>query len=80
MILHIGGRELIKIIPVYGTIVSSLYTAAATYALGKTMCLYLHHNRLGSLPKVEELREFYESQFKEGRKILKKLLSEKKKS
>jgi uncharacterized protein (DUF697 family) len=79
MMLHIGGRELIKFIPVYGTIVSSLYTAAATYALGKTMCLYLHHQRLGSLPKVDELREIYESQFKEGREILEKFISEKKK-
>ena len=78
MMLHIGGRELIKFIPVYGSVVSSLYTAAATYALGKTMCLYLHHQRLGSLPKVDELREIYESQFKVGREILEKFISEKK--
>ena len=79
MMLQIGGRELIKFIPIYGTIVSSLYTAAATYALGKTMCLYLHHQRLGSLPNVDELREIYESQFQEGRKILKKFIPKKKK-
>jgi uncharacterized protein (DUF697 family) len=79
MMLHIGGRELIKFIPVYGTVVSSLYTAAATYALGKTMCLYLHHQRLGSLPKVDELRQIYESQFQEGRKILEKFIPKKKK-
>ncbi len=41
------------------------------------MCLYLHHQRLGSLPKVDELREIYESQFKEGREILEKFISEK---
>ena len=79
MMLQIGGRELIKFIPVYGTIISSLYTAAATYALGKTMCLYLHHQRLGSLPNVDELREIYESQFQEGRKILEKFIPKKKK-
>ena len=42
------------------------------------MCLYLHHQRLGSLPKVDELREIYESQFKVGREILEKFISEKK--
>ena len=40
-----------KIHPSVWSAVSSLYTAAATYALGKTMCLYLHHQHLEAYPK-----------------------------
>lgn len=70
----IGGRELMKLIPVYGQTVASgvagLYTAAMTYALGKLLCFYLEKTRQGHAFTQDMLREVYQREFERGRALL----------
>lgn len=77
VLAQIGGRELVKFVPIYGTAVSSLYTAAATYALGKTMCVFLSRHHQRGLPEAEDLKALYAQQFEEGRQLLRQFLVEK---
>lgn len=71
LLSNLGRRELLKFIPVYGAAVSSVLTAAATYALGKTLCAYFVQIRGGGAPNQERLRALYAEQFREGRQLLK---------
>ncbi len=64
---RLGGRELLKIIPGFGSAVSALYAAASTYALGVTLCVYLSRKRDGDLPDKAEFRRIYDAHFQEGR-------------
>jgi uncharacterized protein (DUF697 family) len=68
--LGLGGRELIKLIPVYGSIVTSVYTAAVTYALGKTLSAYFSYALDGSLPEQAVFEEIYQTELKRGREML----------
>lgn len=69
-----GGRELLKLIPFYGQTValgvSGLYTAAVTYALGKTLCFYLGQTKRGKALTPESLREVFKAEFSKGRDLL----------
>jgi uncharacterized protein (DUF697 family) len=69
-----GGRELLKFIPGFGSAVSALYAAAATYALGWTLCAYFSLVQQGDLPTPEKLRSIYAAEYAEGRKRLAELL------
>ncbi len=71
VLANFGGRELIKFVPVYGSAVSSVYTAATTYALGQTLCAYFSYVLDGDLPSKEKFRELYKEQLEEGREVLK---------
>jgi uncharacterized protein (DUF697 family) len=72
LLTNLGRRELIKFVPFYGAVVSSVLTAAATYALGKTLCAYFVQIRGGGTPNPERLRALYAEQFREGRQLLKR--------
>lgn len=65
------GRELLKIIPVYGWAVAGLYSGAMTYALGQAFCLYLNGVKRGALPTDEELKQTYNQAFIHARHFLK---------
>lgn len=69
-LVRMGGHELLKIIPGFGSVVSALYAGASTYALGRTLCLYFSHVRHGDVPDKALLRKLYAEQFEEGRKRL----------
>lgn len=77
----LGGRELMKWIPVYGQTVASgvagLYTAAVTYALGKTLCFYFDQSRRGKALTQEALREVFKAEFARGRQVLRESLERK---
>ncbi len=75
MLLSVGGKELTKLVPGYGAVVSSIYTAATTYALGKTMCLYFEKREQGIVPDAESLKRLYAEQLEEGRQVLRRYLS-----
>jgi uncharacterized protein (DUF697 family) len=64
---RLGGRELLKIIPGYGSAVSAVYSGASTYALGLTLCAYFSRMHDGNLPDQTEFREIYDAHFQEGR-------------
>ncbi|MBF0353122.1 MAG: 50S ribosome-binding GTPase [SAR324 cluster bacterium] len=74
MVLNLGGRELAKIIPGVGSAVSGIYSAATTYALGKTLCAYFSYYTEDSLPDKSVFQELYQKQFEEGRELLKRYL------
>ena len=67
-LLRLGGRELLKLIPVpgLGSGVSALYAAASTYALGMAVCQYFSRVRGGDLPDVRIIRRLYADEFRRG--------------
>jgi uncharacterized protein (DUF697 family) len=69
-LVRLGGRELLKLIPGFGSVVSGLYAAASTYALGCTLCAYFSRIQDGDVPDAVFLRKFYAEQMEEGRKRL----------
>lgn len=73
---NIGRRELVKLIPVYGSAVSSVLTAATTYALGKTLTVYFENLRSGKVLSDELFRIVYKEQFEQGRSMLKDYVNE----
>jgi uncharacterized protein (DUF697 family) len=77
-----GGRELAKLIPGYGQTVAlgvaGLYTAAATYALGKLLCFYFAKTRQGHAFTPDMLREVYRNEFDRGREMLRSTFKENK--
>lgn len=73
--LGLGGRELIKLIPVYGSVVSSAYTAAVTYALGKTLSAYFSYALEGCLPEQAVFEQIYQTELKRGREMLSEYLA-----
>lgn len=64
------GRELIKLIPVYGSAAAGLYAGAMTYALGRAFCRYLHGVKRGALPDAGAVREAYADAFQLARQYL----------
>lgn len=71
---NLGRRELLKFVPVYGSAVSSVFTAATTYALGKTLGAYFAHLRRGGEPDAALFQRLYAEQFEQGRQVLKAYL------
>jgi uncharacterized protein (DUF697 family) len=72
---RLGGREILKLIPGFGSAVSALFAAASTYALGCTLCAYFSHALDGDVPDPAVLRKLYQDQYKEGRRRLAEYLS-----
>ncbi len=76
LLSNLGRRELIKLIPVYGSAVSSVLTAATTYALGKTLTVYFQNLSNGKELSSELFRIVYKEQFELGLAILKNYVLE----
>jgi len=70
------GRELLKLIPVYGWAVAGAYSGAMTYALGKVFCVYLYGVKRGALPDHATLQKVYDEAFAHARQFLKTRSSE----
>ena len=73
-LVRLGGRELLKFIPGFGSAVSALFAAASTYALGCTLCAYFSFARSGDMPDPALLRQLYKEQYAEGRRRLREYL------
>ena len=71
---RMGGREILKLIPGFGSAVAALFAAASTYALGCTLCAYFSIVRQGDVPDAGMLRKLYEEEYIEGRRRLKAYL------
>lgn len=69
-----GGRELLKLVPAYGQTVAlsaaGLYTAAVTYALGKTLCFYFRKTGQGKALQADMLRAVFKMEFARGGELL----------
>jgi uncharacterized protein (DUF697 family) len=55
-------REVVKFIPVVGSMVGSALAGASTLALGKAFCYYYSAVHKGHVPDPEDLRRYYREQ------------------
>lgn len=67
---RLGVRELLKVVPAYGSAISAVYAGASTYALGLTLCAYFSRMRDGIVPDQSEFRRIYEKHYQEGHERL----------
>ncbi len=77
MSIGFGARELAKLIPGWGSLISGLSTAAITYALGMTLCYYYAQTQQGHAFTAKMLKVVYEEQLKRGRELLKARFTQK---
>lgn len=80
MLFRQGLRSLLKVIPGVGSVVSSAYAGATTYALGCALCFYYQEVFDGHVPRPEQLKAFYQEKFAEGTEKLRKVESGKRKA
>ena len=66
MLFRQGARSLLKIIPGLGSVISSAYAGATTYALGCALCFYYQEIFEGHIPRSEQLKAFYQEKLTEG--------------
>lgn len=71
---RLGVRGLAKFIPGIGSAVTSVYTAATTYALGRTLAAYFAYALDGDLPDQQTFQKIYNEQFKVGREKMQEYL------
>ena len=64
------GREVLKLIPVYGWAVAGVGCGAMTYALGKVFCMYLYGVKRGAMPDQAKLKQAYKEAFSQARQSL----------
>ncbi|MDD5274180.1 MAG: 50S ribosome-binding GTPase [Methylovulum sp.] len=69
--LGLLGRELLKLVPVYGSAVAGVYSGAMTYALGQAFCVYLYGVKRGALPTAATVKTAYNEAFRHARQFLK---------
>jgi uncharacterized protein (DUF697 family) len=65
------GRELLKLVPVFGWAVAGVYSGAMTYALGQAFCVYLYGFKRGALPNPASVKKAYNEAFNHARQFLK---------
>ncbi len=68
---RVGVRELAKLVPVWGSVISGLSTAGITYALGMTLCFYYAKTQQGEAFTPQMLKAVYQEQLQFGRELLK---------
>lgn len=68
---RMGGREILKLIPGFGSTINALYSGATTYALGVTLCFYFSRVREGTVPDQAEFQKIYHDRLAEGQQKLK---------
>ncbi len=65
-----ASREILKLIPYVGSIAGGLVAGASTLALGKAFCYYYTAAHHGQIPLPEDLRKYYEDQFRIAEQFL----------
>ncbi len=72
--LRMAGRNLVKLVPVWGQTVGAVWGAtssgAITYALGKAASFYLYRSRCGHPAEAKVLREVYVKALTRGRALI----------
>jgi uncharacterized protein (DUF697 family) len=62
-------REIMKLIPVIGSVAGGALAGASTFALGKAFCFYYSAVHEGHVPRPEELRRYYREQLTEAERL-----------
>ncbi len=70
LLAQLARRQLLKLIPAYGTAMSALLTAASTYALGQVLATYFRTIKAGGVPNLQNLQNQYGDQFKSAQNLL----------
>ena len=65
------GRELVKFIPVFGSVVAASWAAAYTWALGESACVYFGDLMGGKTPDPEKIQGVMRSAFDEAKERFK---------
>ncbi len=65
------GRELVKFIPIFGSVVAASWAAAYTWALGESACVYFGDLMGGKTPDPEEIQGVMRSAFDEAKERFK---------
>jgi uncharacterized protein (DUF697 family) len=77
MSIGFGARELAKLVPGWGSLISGLSTAAITYALGMTLGYYYAQTQQGHAFTAQMLKAVYQEQLQQGRELLKARFTQK---
>jgi uncharacterized protein (DUF697 family) len=62
LVMRQALREVVKFIPVVGSLAGATLAGTSTFALGKAFCYYYRAVHKGHVPKPEELRHYYQEQ------------------
>jgi uncharacterized protein (DUF697 family) len=62
MLVRQAVREVVKLIPLVGSVAGGALAAASTFALGKAFCYYYSAVHSGHVPRPEELRHYYKEE------------------
>lgn len=62
MLVRQGIREVVKFIPIVGSVAGAALAGTSTFALGKAFCFYYAAVHQGHVPRPEELRNYYREQ------------------
>lgn len=69
----LGGRQLVKLIPVYGQIAGAAFSMtvsyASTYAIGRAACSYLYHKKTNIPLNDKTLQGIYKNAVKQGKAV-----------
>jgi len=69
MLMRQGIRELMKFIPIIGSIAGATLAGSATFALGKAFCYYYGAVQQGHVPQPEELKQYYQEQLAAAKEL-----------
>jgi uncharacterized protein (DUF697 family) len=73
MIARQASREVIKLIPFFGTVLGSVaggaLAGASTFALGQAFCFYYRAVHQGHAPRPDELRHYYQQQLAQAQEV-----------
>ncbi len=56
-------REVMKLIPIFGSVVGATLAGASTFALGRAFCFYYEEVHAGHVPDPARLKAYYQDQF-----------------
>jgi uncharacterized protein (DUF697 family)/predicted GTPase len=72
MVVRQAVREVVKFIPVVGSVAGAALAGAATFALGKAFCYYYAAVHKGHVPQPQELKRYYQEQLNLAAKLWRK--------
>jgi uncharacterized protein (DUF697 family)/predicted GTPase len=72
MVVRQAVREVVKFIPVVGSVAGAALAGAATFALGKAFCYYYAAVHKGHVPQPEELKRYYQEQLDQAAHLWRK--------
>ncbi len=76
VVVRQATRQVVKFIPIVGSVVGAALAFGATFALGKAFCYYYSSVHRGHVPKPDDLKKYYKEQLKLAEEAWKKKKSE----